>query len=488
MRDYQMWIDGKYVNAASGKTFTVLNPATEEEIARVPLGDKADIDKAVEAAKNAFPSWSQMPQAERTRILLKLSDILAEIAGELGKAEMLNHGFPQKAAMGWGWFPGFIIRDFAEMAKSISGEMAPRRSSALLMMQYEPLGVCGLISPWNFPLLTALCKLAPCIATGNTCVMKPPSVACLPVLTLAEAFAKSDMPPGVVNIVTGSGSVAGEALAAHPDVRMVSFTGSSETGKRIMSLASRNVKRMNMELGGKNPFIVLEDADIDLAAESGVHGSYWNVGQVCGSPGKYYIHEKVYDKFVSKFVERASKIKVGTPESPDTQMGPLQSMEQRNIVESYIKSGIEEGAKVEFGGRRPDVFKKGYYLMPTVMTEVTQNMKISREEIFGPVAVMLKFSTKDDIVSLANDNVYGLAASVWSKDTSKAIKIANELQAGTVWVNTYLSGEPGSPWGGFKESGFGKEGTRFGLREYVQMKTICVDLIQAKNNPANELP
>ncbi len=483
-----MWINGQYTDSVSGKTFTVINPATEEEIARVPLGDKADIDKAVEAAKKAFPVWSKMPQGERTRILMKLSDSLAEIAGELGKAEMLNHGFPQKAAMGWGWFPSFSIRDFTNMANAISGEMAPQRSSALLMLQYEPLGVCGLISPWNFPLLTALCKLAPCIATGNTCVMKPPSVACLPVVTLAEAFAKSELPPGVVNIVTGPGSTAGEALASHNDVRMVSFTGSSETGKRIMSLASRNIKRMNMELGGKNPFIVLEDADLDLAAESGVHGSYWNVGQVCGSPGKYYIHEKVYDKFVSKFVERVSKIKTGPPESPDTQMGPLQSKEQRNIVESYIKSGIEEGARVVFGGKRPDALKKGYYLMPTVMTDVTQNMKISREEIFGPVAVMLKFSSENDIVELANDNVYGLAASVWSRNTDKAIRFANDIEAGTVWVNTYLSGEPGSPWGGFKESGFGKEGTRFSLQQYIQMKTICVDLIQTKNNPANELP
>jgi len=290
-----------------------------------------------------------------------------------------------------------------------------------------------------------------------------------------------------IESTTGMEAVVGEALAAHPDVRMVSFTGSSETGKRIMSLASANVKRMNMELGGKNPFIVLEDADLDLAVEGGVHGVYYNAGQVCAAPGKFYVHEKVYDEFVRKFVERASTIRVGPPEDPGTQMGPLASEEQRRTVEYYIKSGIEEGARAVLGGGRPEKFTRGYYLMPTVMVDVTQDMKVSREEIFGPVACMMKFSSRDDITALANDNVYGLAASVWSRDTAAAVRLAERIQAGTVWVNGHLSPEQGGPWGGFKESGFGKEGTHFGLREYIQLKTTCVDLT-GNRNPAYELP
>jgi acyl-CoA reductase-like NAD-dependent aldehyde dehydrogenase len=488
MKNYQMWIDGKFVDALSGKTFPVLNPATEEVFATAPLADQADVDIAVEAAKKAFPLWSQMPLFERTRILLGLADLFAQYARELGEIEMLDHGFPKKSAMGWGWFPSISLRDMTEQAKALYGETAARRNSALVYMQYEPLGVCGLITPWNVPLLTACCKISPCLATGNTCVVKPSSIDCLPILTLAKAIEKSELPPGMINIVTGPGSSVGEALALHKDVRMVSFTGSSETGKRIMSLASTNVKRMNMELGGKNPFIVLDDADIDLAVEAGIHGVYYNCGQVCAAAGKFYVHEKVYEEFVKKFVDAASKIKVGPPEADDTEMGPLASKDQRDTVEGYIQIGVEEGAKLALGGSRHAGLTKGYYLLPTVLVDATHNMTISKEEIFGPVAVILKFSGSDDIIGLANDNVYGLAASVWSKDTAKVMTMANKIQAGTVWVNGHLSDEIGGPWGGFKESGFGKEGTKFGLREYIQLKTVYVDLLGTKNRPCYRLP
>jgi acyl-CoA reductase-like NAD-dependent aldehyde dehydrogenase len=490
MKTYQMWIDGQFVDAESGQTFAAINPATEEEIGRVPLGGKADIDKAVAAAKKAFPAWSKLPQFERSRIMTEAGDILLKFAPELAKMEMLDHGFPYKAALRWGMMPGLNFKSFAEQARYIIGEVAPRRSSAVVYMQYEPIGVCGLITPWNFPLFVAACKLAPCLAVGNTCVLKPPSVDSLPLLALAEALSKTGIPPGVINIVTGPGATAGEALAAHPDVKEISFTGSSETGKRIMALASVNVKRMSMELGGKNPFIVLEDADLEAAAESGVHASLYNAGQICAAPGKYYVHEKVYDQLVKKIVERVSKVKIGLPEDPQTELGPLASQEQRAKVEGYIRSAVVEGARIELGGGRPSdpALKKGYYLMPTVLTNVTQNMKVSREEIFGPVFCFLKFSSDAEVIELANDNVYGLGGSVWSRDTARAMNIANRLETGCVWVNGHLSSEQGVPWGGVKESGFGKEGTHFSLTEYLQLKVVCVDLAHKFPDPANQLP
>jgi acyl-CoA reductase-like NAD-dependent aldehyde dehydrogenase len=490
MKDYKMFIDGQFVDAVSKKTLTVINPANQEEIGQIPAGDKADIDRAVAAAKKAYPVWSKMSQDARSAILTRLADILAQYAPELAKMELLDHGFPLNAAERWGGLPSGSFRQAAELAKNLHGETAPYRSSALVALQYVPIGVCGLITPWNFPLWTASVKLAPCVAVGNTCVLKPPSVDSLSLLVLAEAIAKSELPPGVINIVTGSGSTAGEALAAHPDVRMVSFTGSSQTGKRIMELASSNVKRMSMELGGKNPFIVLDDANLEAAVESGIRASFYNVGQICAAPGKYYVHEKIYAAFIEKYVAAVKRIKIGLPENADTQLGPLASEEQRKTVEYYIKSGQAEGAKLILGGGRPDSapLNKGFYVMPTVFIDATQNMKIAREEIFGPVVVMLKFSSDEEVIRLANDNVYGLAASVWSRDTARAVRIANEIEAGTVWVNGHLSGESGVPWGGFKESGFGKEGTHIGLHEYTQLKTVCIDLINADHIPGNELP
>lgn len=486
--EFKMLINGKLVDSGSGKTTVATNPATGEEIASFPVGDVSDVEKAVAAAKQAFPVWSRMLLMERTRILGTLADSLVKAVEELGRLECLDHGFPIKTALHFASVSGLTLKNYAELSTTVLGTADGRNSNALINIQHEPIGVCALITPWNVPLMMAVGKMAACLATGNTCVIKPPTTDSLSTLKLGEILAESELPPGAVNIVSGPGGTLGEALAAHPDVGMVSFTGSSEVGKRIMELGSRNVKRLSLELGGKNPFIVLEDADVDAAVHCGVHSSFFNSGQVCASPGRYYLHAKVHDEFVAKFKATAQKIVVGDTQNPETQMGTVVNEEHRDKVEGYIKSGIESGAKLVLGGQRPTTppLDKGSYVMPTVFTGVEQYMKIAREEIFGPVAcIMTPFTSEEKVIELANDNIYGLSASVWSCNQTKAIKMANKIEAGTVWINEHMLIRD-IPWGGFKESGFGKEHGTLGLEEYTQIKTICADLTEMKHRPWNE--
>ncbi len=489
MQGFKMLIDGKLVDAESGLTYAAINPATEEEIARVPLGDKADVDKAVAAAKRAFPAWSHKPAMERARIFNQVADICSKYAEEIGKLECLDHGFPLKMGMPNGAMPGFMFRSINDSLKNLVGTTASKRSNALIYMQWEPIGVCGLITPWNFPLMMAMSKLGPCLASGNTCVLKPPSIDSLSVLKLAEALQQSDLPPGVVNVVTGPGNTVGEAIASHPDVWMIGFTGSSETGKRIMALGSVNVKHLALELGGKNPFIVFPDADLDTAVETGVRACMRNCGQICAAPGRFYLHEKIHDQFVEMFISACKKIVVGDPMDAKTQMGPVVSREHRDKIEGYIKSGVDEGAKLILGGQRPTTppLDKGYYVLPTVFTGVTQQMKIAREEIFGPVAcIMEPFSTEADVIARANDNTYGLSAVVFTKDATRAMRIANELEVGDVWINEHQLAD-GMPWHGIKESGLGNEGGNVGIMEYNQLKAYYVDLTGLSHRPWNEL-
>ena len=406
MKQYKMWIAGKWVDAESGKTYPVFNPATEAEIAQVPLGGKADVDKAVEAARKAFPIWSKKPQAERSEIAMKIAAILRENVKELGRIDTLEHGTPTKMAA---FMAGAKFQDFewaAYNARSLMGHTVPQSSDMLVYLQHEPIGVVALITPWNFPLSMILVKLAPALTLGNTVIIKPPSIESLSALKLAEILEKLELPPGTVNVVTGPGSTVGEALASHRGVDMVSFTGSCETGKAIMNLASQTVKRLHLELGGKNPVIILDDADINAAAGAMAPFQFLNSGQICACPGRFYVHEKVYDEFIEKFLAATKKLVVGDPNDEKTDMGPLVSAEHRDRVEGYIKSGIDEGAKVILGGKRPTTppMNKGYYVVPTIFTNVTQKMKIGREEIFGPVAVIMeKFSSDDKVIEMAND-------------------------------------------------------------------------------------
>jgi acyl-CoA reductase-like NAD-dependent aldehyde dehydrogenase len=478
MKQYKMWINGKWVDAESGKTYPVFNPATEEEIAQLPLGGKADVEKAVAAAKKAFPGWAKKSQAERCQVMSRIAVAIRENAQELGRLELIDHGFPLKLSNELAFGTSHSFDWVAQAAGSImTGDFVPTDSNAVAYVKREPVGVVAIITPWNFPLMMITDKLSAVLAVGNTCVIKPPSIDSLSALKLAEILEKLDIPQGVVNVITGPGGSVGEALASHPDISMVAFTGSCEVGKRIMELGSQTVKRVQLELGGKNPVIVLDDANVDMAVGGGVFGQIFNCGQVCGSPGRFYIHEKVYDQFVEKFVAGMKNLIVGNPADEKTQMGPVVSAEHRNRIEGFIKSGIDEGAKLVLGGKRPtkSPLNKGYFVMPTVFTHVQQNMTIAREEIFGPVAcIMEPFSSDDEVIAKANDNTFGLRASVYSKDRARVLRFANDLQAGTINANGSMGGE--LPWGGFKQSGLGKERYKWGIYEFSQLKAVALNI------------
>ena len=480
MKQYKMWIGGKWVDAESGKTYPVFNPATEAEIAQVPLGGKADVDKAVAAARKAFPIWSKKSQAERSQIAMKIAALLRDNAEELGRIDTLDHGTPSlraasRAAGSAQWFEWAAYN-----ARSLMGNTIPASSNELAYLQREPVGVVALITPWNLPLLMIIQKLAPALTVGNTCIIKPPSIDSLQALKFGELLDTLGLPPGTVNIITGPGSTVGEGLASHPGVDMVAFTGSCETGMTIMALASQTVKRLQLELGGKNPVIILDDADVNTAVFSMLMFQFANSGQICAAPGRFYVHEKVYDEFLAKVTAAAKKMVVGDPNDEKTQMGPLVSAEHRDKVEGYIQSAIDEGAKLVLGGKRPTAppMNKGYYVVPTIFTNVTQKMKIAREEIFGPVVcIMEKFNSDEKVIEMANDTTFGLTSYVWTRDTARGIRFANEIQAGTVVLNNSGSGGPELPWGGYKESGIGKEGSLYGLYDYTNLKRIHVDLM-----------
>ncbi|HTY81211.1 MAG TPA: aldehyde dehydrogenase family protein [Dehalococcoidales bacterium] len=478
MKSFNVLIGGKLVEAESGKTFPVYNPATGEEITRVPLCDKSDVDKAAEAARKAFPVWSKKTQSERTNIMLEIAGTLKERIKEMAELETLDHGFPISASENVVQTSFRIFEYAAQCARTLMSEVIPLQNNFHVYMRREPIGVTALITPWNVPLNSVAKKVAYSIAVGNTCVVKPPSVDCLTSLKFAEILQTSGLPPGTVNIITGPGSTVGDYLVSHPGIKMISFTGSSESGKKIMSAVGGSIKRVQLELGGKNPFIVLEDADIDAAVGAGVPGVFFNSGQVCGAPGRFYVHEKIYEQFVEKFVAGMKKVVVGDPADRKTQMGPMACAEHRDTVGNYIHYGLKEGARLIWQGDKiaSPPLNKGYFVAPAVFCDVKQDMKIAREEIFGPVAVILKFSCTEEVIEQANDSKYGLCASIWTRETAKGIRIAGEIQAGSVWVNSTPSPAAEVPWGGFKESGIGKEYSLIGFEDVTQKKVIGVNL------------
>jgi len=486
MQIYKMWIDGEFVDAASGKTFTTHNPATGEVVAQVPLADKLDVDKAVVAARKAFPAWARKTQSERSAVVARIAAAIREHSDELSRLEVLEHGATLGHAPSMIEFSAGNMELAASGARTLMGKVLPAVPSmgdapdaapnTVVYLKREPVGVCALITPWNVPSLMIGTKIGPCLATGNTCVIKPPSLNSGIGLKWAEILAELNLPPGIVNIVTGPGGSVGNALASHPGVNLISFTGSSEVGKAIIAASSQTVKVLQMELGGKNPAIVLEDADVDHAAEELCMIAFQNVGQNCAQPSRLYVHEKIHDEFVEKFVATAKKIQVGDPSDKNTVMGPVVSKEQRDRIEYYIKTAIDEGATPVLGGERPmrPPLDKGYYVMPTVFTGCTPQMTITREEVFGPVVGFYKFSSDDEVLAAANDSVFGLCASVWTRDYARGLKFVNELQVGSVWINQHMNLVPEFPWGGFKESGLGKEGGVIGPEGYTQLKLVCI--------------
>jgi phenylacetaldehyde dehydrogenase len=482
-RKHQMLINGKWVDSASGKTFPTYNPATGEVLARVAEGDREDIERAVKAARAAFESgpWPSMTASERGRLIWKLADLLEENLEEFATLETLDNGKPLKVArVADVPLAVDLFRYMAGWATKIEGHTIPISvpyapgAKFLAYTLREPVGVVGQIIPWNFPLLMAAWKLGPALAAGCTVVLKPAEQTPLSCLRLGELIQEAGFPDGVVNIVPGYGETAGAALAAHPDVDKVAFTGSTEVGKLIVNAASGNLKKVSLELGGKSPNVVFGDVDVDSAIAGSASAIFFNHGQCCCAGSRLYVENGIFDKVVEGVADRAGKINVGSGLDTTTDMGPLVSEEQLNRVCNYLESGVSEGAKAVVGGSRHG--DKGYFVKPTVLVNTDEKMKVVQEEIFGPVVTAIPFKDGDDLVRKANDTVYGLAAGIWTKDIQKAHRLASQLRAGTVWINCYNIFDAALPFGGYKQSGWGREMGHDALEMYTETKAVCTAL------------
>jgi phenylacetaldehyde dehydrogenase len=477
----KMLINGKWVDSASGKTFKTYNPATGEVLSNVAEGDTEDIDRAVKAARAAFETgpWSKISPSERGQMIWRLGDLLQKHLEEFAQLESLDNGKPLKIAR-VADLPLSIdhFRYYAGWATKIEGNTVPMSGWKQGMFHAytlrEPVGVVGQIIPWNFPLLMAAWKLGPALATGCTIVLKPAEQTPLTALRLGELIQEAGIPDGVVNIVPGYGETAGAALAAHPDVDKIAFTGSTEVGKLILKAAAGNLKKVSLELGGKSPNIIFDDADLDSAIPGAASAIFFNQGQCCCAGSRLYVEKKAFDKVVEGVAANAAKIRVRPGFDPDSDLGPLVSEEQLNRVCGYLESGQKEGAKAVTGGSREGT--TGYFVKPTVLVNTNPKMKVVQEEIFGPVVTAIPFSDPSEIVATANDTIYGLAAGVWTRDIKKAHQTAAKIKAGTVWINCYNVFDASLPFGGYKQSGWGREMGHEVLEHYTEVKSVCAAL------------
>ena len=475
---HQLFIDGRFVDAESGETQPTLNPHDNTVIAAVAMAGPADVDKAVAAAARAFPAWSRMPAADRGRILLKLADLIEANAEELARLESLDTGHPLRDSRNLD-VPrtAGCFRYFGGMADKFQGETIPVEAGFLNYTLREPLGVVGQVVPWNFPLMFTSWKMAPALAAGNTIVMKPAEITPLTSLRIAELMSEAGLPDGVVNMVPGLGHVAGQAIAEHPGVAKIAFTGSTATGRRIVQASAGNLKKVQLELGGKGPNIVYEDADLAAAVNGSAWAIFHNQGQACIAGSRLVLHEAIADEFLDRFLALARTIRVGNPLDPETEMGPLTSAQHRDRVIAYVDVARAEGGEVLLGGKSPGgSLAAGCYVEPTVVRARSWRDRVAQEEVFGPFVTVLTFKTDEEAVAIANGTDYGLGSGLWTRDLQRAHRTARDLHAGMVWVNSYKRVNPGSPFGGVGQSGYGREMGFDAMREYTQVKSVWINV------------
>jgi len=476
---HQLFIDGRFVDAESGETLATLNPHDNSTIADVALAGKADVDLAVAAAQRAFPAWSRLAAADRGRILLKLADLIEANAEELARLESLDTGHPIKDSRALD-VPrtAACYRYFGGMADKFQGETIPVEAGFLNYTLREPVGVVGQVVPWNFPLMFTSWKMAPALAAGNTIVMKPAEVTPLSSLKIAELMAEAGMPPGVVNMIPGLGAVAGQHIAEHPGIAKVAFTGSTATGKRIVQASAGNLKKVQLELGGKGPNIVFEDANLIAAVNGSAWAIFHNQGQACIAGSRLMLHEKIADAFLEKFLPLAKSIRLGNPLDAATEMGPLTSSLHRDRVLGYVDVARQQGGEVLAGGKPPAAaeLSRGCYVEPTVVRARAYTDRVAQEEVFGPFVTVLTFKDDAEALAIADGTDYGLGSGLWTSNLQRAHKFARDLQAGMVWINSYKRVNPGSPFGGVGQSGYGREMGFDAMREYTQVKSVWVNI------------
>ncbi|MCQ6279598.1 aldehyde dehydrogenase [Bacillus sp. EB600] len=479
--DFSLFINGKWQPAENNKTFHVYNPADGKIIARVAKASKRDTEQAIESARKTFDSgiWSRKSYQERADILSKFANIIRKNINEIAQLDIISSGATRRKAYSDPARAADLIDQTVKKLHEFSHvEFLPAAGSNHNEVWREPIGVVSAITPWNVPLMLAMLKIVPALAMGNSIVVKPASNTPLSTLKIAELASQAGVPDGVLNVVPGPGSEVGDVLSTHPSVNKVAFTGSTEIGKNIMQQASDTIKKVTLELGGKSPGIVLPDADLDIAIPGIMNGFCFHSGQICMSGTRLLVHDSIYEEVLERLAKCAETIKVGDPQSPDTGMGPVISKGQLESILSYIEIGIQEGARLVYGGQRVIVegLKEGYYVQPTIFADVQNDMRIAQEEIFGPVLAVIRYSTLEEAIEIANDSIYGLAAGVWTKDVIKAKQIVKELRAGTVWINDWHAMRFDAPFGGYKQSGIGRELGEDVLYEYTQTKHVHTSL------------